>query len=471
MFSAFRLYRVALALIVISNATLLFADQKTDAARYVKPINWSRFKGPKKITSDYELGKKIAQNAVRFNLGWMENQFKTDPATNSYIIVPVYDKKNPTKFREEQSIRPGTSAAFAVAVILKTRAFDESVIGISEKETRHRLLKLIKGLASIHLSNSKSGFKWGDHWQSAHWASYLGIAGWLMWDDLDDETRRAVANLVEHEANRFIAPNYRVPYWAIREKIITPKDTKAEENAWDSMILQTAVAMMPTHPHVQQWKTICTKLMISSFARRSDMDDAKTMIDGKPIKDWLDGYNVQEEGFLINHGIMHPDYMLTVVTTAHTHLVQSLAGQTVSQAADFNGPLVYRAFTTHEWPSPPNKKPGGTIYQLGKAEIYYPQGTDWSNYRFDSYYRFDLTVKLLGWDRDSKQKVDDWMRLRAERILQMQERHEDRHLFAKGEFDTYGLPEQQTASTLADGFLMQWLDWHNELSPVGNWLE
>ena len=40
----------------------------------------------------------------------------------------------------------------------------------------------------------------------------------MLWDDLDQDTRRMVARVVEYEADRFIAAGYRVPYWADRER-------------------------------------------------------------------------------------------------------------------------------------------------------------------------------------------------------------------------------------------------------------
>ncbi|MFH1268599.1 MAG: hypothetical protein ABIK89_22980 [Planctomycetota bacterium] len=109
--------------------------------------------------------------------------------------------------------------------------------------------------------------------------------------------------VVEFEANRFLAPGYRVPYWNGQGG-----DTKAEENAWDSMIFHVAVAMMPEHPHVLRWKKVAGKLMASAYARKQDMQD-ETVLDGKPLADWLDGYNVREDGVVVNHGFFHPDYM------------------------------------------------------------------------------------------------------------------------------------------------------------------
>ena len=40
------------------------------------------------------------------------------------------------------------------------------------------------------------------------------------------------------------------------------------------------------------------------------------------------------------------------------------------------------------------------MYIPGKAELYYPMGTDWSRFRFGVYYRADTYADLFGWDKE-----------------------------------------------------------------------
>jgi len=58
--------------------------------------------------------------------------------------------------------------------------------------------------------------------------------GWFLWEDLDRPTRHMLAAMIEYEADRFIRPGYTVPYWNGKGG-----DTKAEENAWNAMLLHT----------------------------------------------------------------------------------------------------------------------------------------------------------------------------------------------------------------------------------------
>ena len=91
--------------------------------------------------------------------------------------------------------------------------------------------------------------------------------------------------MVEHDTDAFI--DMTVPYWADKQgKIVTPGDTKAEENAWNSMLLASAQAMMPNHPNVAKWRQKASEYQISAYSRQSDLTNS-TLVDGKPAKDWL----------------------------------------------------------------------------------------------------------------------------------------------------------------------------------------
>ena len=117
----------------------------------------------------------------------------------------------------------------------------------------------------------------------------------------------------------------------------------------------------------------------------------------------------------------------------------------------------------------PNKPPGGTILTPGKADIYYPQGTDWSRYRYLNYSLADAIAYALGWDEKiaRTQLAIGWS-LRMEKAIEMQSRHADGHTFAKGEFDTYPGAEQGISSTSGDGVLYLWLRPQNAIQTTRN---
>jgi hypothetical protein len=455
----------ATILLVALASTAGSAASEPDTAGLVIPIDWTRFKLPADFSNDYHDAAKLLLGCARYGSGWLDANYKIDPAGSMYVVEPPSQSGG-----QEFVVRAPASTTLALAVVLKTGIFDEQAVGATKPQTIERAVRAVKGVAAVHKVN-RGDSGWGDHWQSAMWTSFLGQAGWMLWDDLDDDARRWLAEVVRYEADRFIAPDYRVPYWANREGYVTPSDTKAEENSWNAMILQIAVAMMPAHPHAAAWRRVASELMVSAFAMPRDMDDRTTTIDGRSLADWLHGYNVREDGAVVNHGRVHPDYAAAIVQNARSFVVQSLAGQNVPESADFNAALVFRTLVTHHWPSPPYEKPGGTIYVPGKAELYYPNGTDWSAVNFPDIYVVDVNAHLLGWDAGLPRQAAAWMRLRAARMLAMQARHADGRLYAKGEFDTYPHSEAVAAQVIADSFLLHWLHAAGAIRGQKNWNE
>ena len=420
------------------------------SADYVVPVDWTKFKQPAREDQDLRRSAELLLNAARYNLAWAPQAADTIER----------DGRQLKGVEPHNVIRPACEAAYALAVVLRTGIFDEQAVGLSLPEARRRTLRLIRVTAAAHNRTS-----WKYPWQSSFWAALLGNAAWFLWADLDDDTQRQVAEVVEFEANRFIAPGYRVPYWNGRGG-----DTKAEENAWDSMILHVSCAMMPAHPNVPRWKQVGSKLMISAYAGKADMED-ETVLDGRPVREWLDGYNVRDDGVLVNHGFFHPDYMTCVKLKLRAVLTQSLVGSPVPETAEFGADRVYRIFVDRGWPSPPHEPPGGTIYVPGRAEVYYPEGTDWFAGRVVIYYLLDVYADVLGWGPANGHAPAYWLRLRADRILERQTEHPDRCVYGPGEFTRHVPREQDAAWGLADAFLLQWLRARAALSGKGDWLK
>jgi hypothetical protein len=210
--------------------------------------------------------------------------------------------------------------------------------------------------------------------------------------------------------------------------------------------------------------------MVSAYATEKDLQSGLA-VDGRPVKEWLRGYNANEDGSVVNHGFIHPDYMRCIFSNLRAYVVQPLAGQAVPEAADFNVPLVYRCFVTKNWPAPAYAEPGGTIYVPGKARLYYPQRADWGRHHYVFYYLLDVHVHLLGLDKGLPASAHDWTRIRAKGLLEMQLRHENRRIFADGELDTWVGREQTAAHALGSAFLHLWLVAQKAPVRRGNWLK
>ena len=431
-----------------------------EATTYVTPVEWERFASAPSDGLQYEQIVSALLNCARYNLRWIKSTFELDETGDTYVLTG----------KGEHNVRPACSIAYGMGVVLKTGIYDASTVGVDKAEARRRSIRLLRGIVRAHAANSANDQTWGvptpapdpaTYWQTALWSSLSGMGGWLLWDDLDHATQRMLVAMLIDETRRFVATDYQTPYWNGEGG-----DTKAEENSWNSMVLTLATAMMPDHPQARLWKERSSELMISSYATREDWLSNETIVDGRSVKRWLHGYNAEPGGVVINHGFIHPDYMVAISMNFWGLTTQSLAGKPAPEAWDFNAPLVYNTCVSKHWNSPPYEKPGGTIYVPGQPQVYYPAGNDWSFHDLTLFYLMDTYAHLFAWH----DQAAEWMDLRASAMLEMQQRHVDGRMFADGEYDTYPGREQWAFWCLTDAFLPQWLAAHHGLAEKRNWL-
>ena len=278
----------------------------------------------------------------------------------SGYLKELFTQAKPGQNMREHQIRPLAVIVFAGAALLRFGSYDEKATGISHREMSRIVMTVTRELAEHHISNcdKSSSWWWGNEWQSALWSAHLAQAAWMMWDRLPAGTRRLVANAVVFEANRFLASP--APYNEI-------SDTKAEENAWNSRILVLAECMMPEHANRAAWDNKAKEYMVTAFATPQDLTSTK-LIDGKPLKEWLRGPNVHSDFTLENHGFFHPDYGTAFYLNMQNLMIYRLAGREAPQSAFHNVAEMHDIIDFLTLPS------GWT---------YYPQSTDWNNYRHD----------------------------------------------------------------------------------------
>lgn len=377
--------------------------------------------------------------------------------TNKYSLTTWWNKQGFAKQTgaylnffgtRENNIRPSADEAFALAVSLKTGAYDESKTGVIKQLAEKRTKKIIISLAHAHLSNSgKSG--WGNSWQSALWAGKTGFAGWLMWDFLSEQERKEVKTMVVYEANRF--NGYQPPYYCSADgKINYQGDTKAEENAWNATILQVALSMMPNHPNRKVWQDRMAELMLSAFARPDDLKSEKRYL-GQPLSEWLKGSNIENNGTLVNQGRLHPDYMTTVSLNINSVLTFSLARLDMPQYAVFNANRIYQALVD-------GKFYGTRIYQSGSGNISYPNGSSWGSMRRMNFALLDIEATTLKFDSMVNKKGNYWAGLHLKVVSDMQVRSKDGRTYINKLEDKYAGREQWVADLAAQAYLLKWLE-------------
>ncbi|NLN79352.1 MAG: hypothetical protein GX141_10595 [Armatimonadetes bacterium] len=278
--------------------------------------------------------------------------------SDSYLPDIFQNAKPGVQLREHQ-IRPIASIIFAGSALLRFGEYDENASGISRREMARAMISLTRELTAHHCANSeKSSWWWGNEWQSAYWAALAGQGAWIMWDRLPSAVRASTARMIAFEADRFLGgPAPHNEYF----------DSKAEENAWNSEALVLASCMMPDHPNRKRWDEKAAEYIVTSFAAPKDLQDTKP-VDGRPLKDWLHGANIHSDYTLENHGFFHPDY-----ETAYYLTIQNLPFYRLAQREPPEGTF-HNIRELHDIVN---------FLTLPNCWTFYPQYTDWNNYRHD----------------------------------------------------------------------------------------
>jgi autotransporter-associated beta strand protein len=438
----------------------------------VRAIDWSVFQAGAPSDTNARLVTAILQNASEYAMTtWWNTYYAAQDA--AYYLS--YGGTDETHIR-----RPGMEA-YGLAVSLQTGAYDAVLAGVSASSALNRTLKMTRSLGYCHLVNQAGG--WGNDWQTAHWAWLAGTAGWMLWTNLPPTDQELVRRMVEYEANRFT--NYAVPYYMNRAgTIISPGDTKSEENAWNAELLHLAVCMMPVHSNAPLWWSKAIEMTLSTYARPSDVNRTN-MYHGRTLAAWLNGSNANEDSTVINHNIVHPDYLAAGLSQMQPALLYLLAARTVPAASFFNLDVSYRAmvdlnFVAGTTPYPvggPLWAPGGFIYMRDASNqpsgsLYYPQGNDWGTMRRMHVATMDAVVRAFNLDGLASIPGDRWEAQHDQVVLGMQARFTDGHTYGAASEDTYALREEWLCYFAAKSLQTKWLVYQGPLrisnQPFGN---
>ena len=136
--------------------------------------------------------------------------------------------------RQIEHGRPVDWTRYAAAMGVRSNdTFGQTLTTVLQNEARYELRWVeaelaIRGVAFTHIVNTPSNYSGhrrgqgvAQSWEAAYWYAQAAQAAWWLWDDLSPQTKRAVAKMVEHDADAFI--NMTVPYWADKQgHIVTP---------------------------------------------------------------------------------------------------------------------------------------------------------------------------------------------------------------------------------------------------------
>ncbi|WP_156250379.1 LamG-like jellyroll fold domain-containing protein [Pseudactinotalea terrae] len=423
-------------------------DDASDLAAGVTPPDPAILQGDVPQDEITQLSLQAARNANRFvTTTWWDDKFGAETDERIDLTGRVANT--------EYALRGVAMASVNAAILLATGTYDAADTGVSESEARERVVRLATSAAAEHIANTPQG--WGpesSQWQASLWAYYNGFAAWLLWDDLTPQQQSCVANMVAMEADAMPAPGY---YRDPQGRIISPGDTKAEENTWQSSLSGLAAMMMPNAAGAQQWRADALELSIAGWAAPQDVTSTE-VLNGRQLDEFLQGSNVDTDGTVANHNLMHPIYMLAFDQSVNNALAQQLAGHLPASAFLHNVDLTYGALVEQQFDSPPWDAPGGTIYVPGEPDIYYPDGNDWGT-TFPMYFaQADVIADSFDIGSDLSTPPSEWARLHLQEAIELQSRFEDGHTYLNTTESNYGLREERTAQIAAHSFLTRFLN-------------
>ncbi len=357
-----------------------------------------------------------------FRLPAMEPQRRVERLLNNHVryllsVMPPREIAN----EQEIPIRERTGIAFSCVVCLRFTDCE------APDKVRAAAIELLTRLTETHMTGTQvteTDKPWGDRWQSAMWTWQAVFAGWLMWDELEPDLRDAVIAMGIFEADRFLEIDPPYAEYA---------DTKAEENAWDSVILILMSEILPDHYNSTKWRHRGIEYMISAMATRQDRT-SDVVIDGRALREWVKGANVHSDFTLENHGIVHPDYMCAIGLNMANALPYRLLGQPIPQAVTFNVKPVYE-----------NLK----FFTMPDGAFFYPNATDWNLHRLDTTWPIHVQVERLMRDPQAAALAH----VALDTIERMQKRNPDDRIFAPGEFVLYPKPEPHAGVQIAKALM------------------
>jgi len=291
----------------------------------------------------------------------------------------------------EMGMRSMGNCVFVLALLATDPAYDERVTGRSRGYVLARARDCLAYMTRGHVTGNLTcadGRKWGDHWQSAWWAAKMAVGAHLMWAHLTENERTAVERVLSHEADRHLAR--RAPGGALR-------NTRSEENAWDTEVLAAACAYLPGHANAGSWRRKLVEFALNSLSAPQDQLSPE-VVDGRPLRDQVYTANVHADFTIENHGAYHTCYMACPLhSLAWGYYALESAGQPVPEAQFHHFRDVWLIM-----------KP--TF--LGRR-FAYPGGKDWPRYAYGMAFIMPALVALQYRYGDTEARVIEAQRVRC----------------------------------------------------------
>lgn len=329
------------------------------------------------------------------------------------------------------------NTAVSLAKLLASNLLDDSIITRPKSEIEVYVHKLVMALANNHMANATPG--WGNAWQSPLVAGSAANCVMLCEDLFSSAEKETIQAMVLSECDYVLGITSASDlYWKAADgTVLNQGDSKIEECYWNAMPLGAALVLCPEAENYDDIAEAFVRLNVIGGATSQDIGSWK-VLNGYALSD-LQGYNVEDNGIVINHQRIHPHYMVAMECSIfETFAAMAFKGYILPKAVLYGKDRIAKALYNVDFVNTAVDTPyignGGTIYQHGAWNIYYPEDNDWSpgmNKMTINEAAFDKCIKEMGIDPSCD--WDAWASLHLSLPEYLQNRHLDGHLYEDGD--------------------------------------
>ena len=133
--------------------------------------------------------------------------------------------------------------------------------------------------------------------QTGSAVAHLCLGAWLLWEQLDDETRQLAINVAQWYADRWCDDDPRVGTYG---------NTQTEENGWTAQGLDAAACFLRGHPHAPKWREAADRWIANITVTPYDYSRNRSALQGRAVSGWMKGATTHPDFTVENHGFVHP---------------------------------------------------------------------------------------------------------------------------------------------------------------------
>lgn len=250
---------------------------------------------------------------------YMVNDFLECETPNSLNEECGCFKGENTMGSNEKGVRPNADLSMVCAFLVKHGK--PAGVTLPEGITWNKIEDMArKSLVYAYSTHKANKFKactedsyWGsvsaeDYvWESSLWAMSVAYSSYFQWEKLSDEQKSHIYAILKAECNYELHREIPTRY---------ERNTKAEENGWETNVLAVALGMLPDDELAPEWFQRLREFAINSYSHPSDSTD-NTVIDpwydNATVADLYVGQNLYEDYSLQNHKLFHTSYQNVVM--------------------------------------------------------------------------------------------------------------------------------------------------------------